>query len=98
VRGSDVVARLGGDEFAVILPEADAEQARTVAEALRRAVRDVPSDLALPPAVSVGIALFGSVERATVDDVLAAADVALYGPRRAAATASRSTAGRRASA
>jgi diguanylate cyclase (GGDEF)-like protein len=78
VRGSDVVARLGGDEFAVILPEAEAEQARTAAEALRRAVREVPSDLGLPVEVSVGIALFGSVERATVDDVLAAADVALY--------------------
>jgi diguanylate cyclase (GGDEF)-like protein len=78
VRGSDVVARLGGDEFAVILPEADAEQARTVAEALRRAVREVPSELGLPTGMSVGIALFGSVERSTVDDVLAAADVALY--------------------
>jgi diguanylate cyclase (GGDEF)-like protein len=78
VRGSDVVARLGGDEFAVILPEADGDQARTVAEALRREIRATPSDLPLPPEVSVGIALFGSVEQATVDGVLAAADVALY--------------------
>jgi len=40
VRRSDMVARLGGDEFAILLPQADEERGRTVAEAVARAIRE----------------------------------------------------------
>lgn len=40
LREHDLLARYGGEEFAIILPEADAEAARTVAERLRQAVAD----------------------------------------------------------
>ena len=41
LRSSDVVARLGGDEFAVLLPHADVETGRVVAEQLADAAREV---------------------------------------------------------
>jgi diguanylate cyclase (GGDEF)-like protein/PAS domain S-box-containing protein len=40
VRRSDLVARLGGDEFAILLPQADVEHGRKVAEAVARAIRE----------------------------------------------------------
>jgi diguanylate cyclase (GGDEF)-like protein len=41
LRPTDMIARYGGEEFAVLLPGARAEQAREVAERLRRAVADM---------------------------------------------------------
>ena len=40
MRETDVLARLGGDELAVILPHADEDQARLVADKLVDTVRD----------------------------------------------------------
>jgi diguanylate cyclase (GGDEF)-like protein/PAS domain S-box-containing protein len=75
-RDTDVVARLGGDEFAVLLPEATATQALTVA----RDIRVLLGEHAVgPPLVaSVGIATFTGTEEVTADEVLACADIALY--------------------
>jgi diguanylate cyclase (GGDEF)-like protein len=35
-RSSDIIGRIGGEEFALLLPETDLEQARVVAERLRK--------------------------------------------------------------
>lgn len=40
-RAGDIVARYGGEEFAVLLPGATDEQARTVGERLRAAIREL---------------------------------------------------------
>jgi diguanylate cyclase (GGDEF)-like protein/PAS domain S-box-containing protein len=75
VRDTDVVARIGGDEFAVLLREAKQEEAMAVAKKLIAAIR-----AGSKPTVgaSVGIAPFdGSGER-TPDELLVAADIALY--------------------
>ncbi|MPZ72185.1 MAG: diguanylate cyclase [Nitriliruptorales bacterium] len=71
VRGSDVLARYGGEEFAVLLPDTPQEPAADVAEKLRRllAVGGI--------SVSIGVADNGD-DAATADDVVAAADRALY--------------------
>ncbi len=75
VRETDVVARLGGDEFAVLLREADREQGMQVAEALIEAIRDETE-----PSVgaSCGAAPFERGSDHTPDDLLIAADIALY--------------------
>jgi diguanylate cyclase (GGDEF)-like protein/PAS domain S-box-containing protein len=75
VRGTDVVARIGGDEFAVLLREARQEEAVSVAKELIGAIRasSMPS-----VGASVGIAPFGSNVEKTPDELLIAADIALY--------------------
>jgi diguanylate cyclase (GGDEF)-like protein/PAS domain S-box-containing protein len=72
-RETDVVARLGGDEFTVVLPEADIEAAREAAEDIRRAVGQSSS-----PNLSIGIAPFDGKTELVADDILVAADMALY--------------------
>ncbi|MBK5219885.1 MAG: EAL domain-containing protein [Thermoleophilia bacterium] len=72
-RETDVVARLGGDEFTVVLPEAEIGEARKAAEDIRRAVGQSSS-----PNLSIGIAPFDGNAELVADDVLVAADMALY--------------------
>jgi diguanylate cyclase (GGDEF)-like protein/PAS domain S-box-containing protein len=75
VRETDVVARLGGDEFAVLLREASEEQGIEVAKGL---IAAIGSGSEPPVGASVGVAPFdGSGER-TPDELMVAADVALY--------------------
>jgi len=80
VRGGDSLARLGGDEFGILLLDCSLDQARTVAETLRQAIRDYRfswQDGALQVGVSIGIAEI-SGDTATVASVMSAADVACY--------------------
>jgi diguanylate cyclase (GGDEF)-like protein/PAS domain S-box-containing protein len=78
LRESDVLARLGGDEFAVLLPREDPDAAEKVCLALEEAI---PSEVRTPNGtalrVSVGFAAFRD-DVQSVDDVLAAADAAMY--------------------
>ena len=73
-----MLARLGGDEFALLLPQADAEEAAVVAEALVKAVRQHVAALGektIRMTASVGVALFGDLSYA---ELLAYADQAMY--------------------
>ncbi len=80
VRLSDVVARVGGDEFNVILYDAAPQDAMAKANALLAQVADVSitagSDR-IQVTASAGVAPF-PMEGATVEDITAFADVALY--------------------
>ena len=79
LRHSDIVARLGGDEFAVLLPEASAADARRVADALLLALRrEAGAGLPRRVTASIGIALVEAHTHASAQDVLMAADIALY--------------------
>ena len=86
LRVTDVAARYGGDEFAVILPETDAADARRTAERILEAFRDRPfvgeQRGPVPLAVSIGVATFPDEGR-TGTELIAAADAALYGVKRA---------------
>lgn len=80
VRTTDTVARLGGDEFAVLLPDADAACANTIAKRIEQAVsQEVVAGQTL--SVSVGASITDPYVR-TVDDLVASADAALYRSKR----------------
>jgi len=56
VRESDIVCRLGGEEFGVVMPDADAESARALAERLRERLALTVFDPVGHISVSTGIA------------------------------------------
>ena len=79
LRESDVLVRLGGDEFGVVLRDADARDATTVAERLtaqleQSFILDVAS---LHVTLSIGIALAPTHARGSAE-LLRCADVAMY--------------------
>ena len=79
-RSDDLAARIGGEEFALLLPECDAEAARTFAERLREAVAAAvftPGGEPQRITVSIGIADMAP-GRDTRPALMAAADAALY--------------------
>jgi len=80
LRPGDQLGRYGGEEFAVILPGADATEAKVVAERLRAAVAAAHPDWApnaAPLTLSGGIA-FATSERSDFSQLLVRADQALY--------------------
>ena len=83
LRERDVAARLGGDEFAVLLRETStAVEAEAAAGRLAMAL-SVPIALegtVVPVAASIGIAL-PTAQITHVDDLLRAADIAMYGAK-----------------
>jgi len=86
VRGTDVVARHGGEEFAILLTPTDVENAREVAEKLRRAVEAqvFATDLGqLRCTMSFGLAAATPDSPPTKKDLFEAADEALYRSKRA---------------
>lgn len=79
--GRELGARLGGDEFVALLPEADAEGARVVAERLIAALaaRELSFDgTRIELSVSVGVALYDETGCPPAADLLTAADRAMY--------------------
>src|ERR671911_1175707 len=85
VREIDTAARWGGEEFAVILPGTDLEGASQVAERIRAALaeREIPSveGAHLHVTASFGVAV--SNPTTTVQQLVEAADEALYRAKRA---------------
>jgi len=82
VRSADFVARYGGEEFVIVLPETSIEGAVTFAERLRDRIAGTAfagaQGAALTLSVSIGVSLFPGPRITSVDDLLSAADTALY--------------------
>ncbi|MCZ8252795.1 MAG: GGDEF domain-containing protein [Hylemonella sp.] len=82
LRGQDVVGRWGGEEFIALLPDTGIGGARKLAEQLRRAVEQLQAvSLAgkqMPLTVSIGLHTRVPADEATREEVIAAADGALY--------------------
>lgn len=79
-RPADLVARYGGEEFSVILAETDSQGAQQIAEKIRQAVEQLPlvdgAERAMT--VSIGIATWSTTSEITLEQLLFAADKALY--------------------
>ncbi len=84
LRGGDTLARLGGDEFTVLLEDLGgegeaAEAAARIAEALNEPF--VVEGQEVGVGASIGIAVSGTGGEAEKDDLLRAADLAMYGAK-----------------
>jgi diguanylate cyclase (GGDEF)-like protein len=81
VRKTDLVARYGGEEIAIMLPETGVHGAGLLAERMRRAIADKPIEWEgelLSVTVSIGVASIGTSRKESVEDLIRAADRALY--------------------
>jgi diguanylate cyclase (GGDEF)-like protein len=85
VRQVDFAARYGGEEFAVLLPETELNGARALAQRLRRDLNrariTLPDGTELGVTASFGVATKGELAKA--EEMIAAADHALYEAKRA---------------
>jgi diguanylate cyclase (GGDEF)-like protein len=90
VRGVDTVARIGGDEFAVLMPETDARAAQLVMRRVRRRLLEETRRAGWPVTASVGVVTFDTPPD-SVDDLLRAADDAMYSAKRGGKNALRHT-------
>ena len=85
LRDCDLCGRFGGEEFALLLPRTTAAQALEITERIRQGISQlaVPRDgtAAIRVTISIGVAVPGQTHR-TLDDLLAAADHALYRAKR----------------
>jgi diguanylate cyclase (GGDEF)-like protein/PAS domain S-box-containing protein len=81
LRGEDIACRYGGEEFTLILPDADLEQTRERAEELRQGARHLTvlhhGQTLAAITLSLGVAAFPD-SGASVEEILSAADAALY--------------------
>lgn len=86
IRVNDKCGRIGGEEFAVLLVDADASEAHSVAEKLRTTIKNFEGYYeknTIAVTISIGISTFPySAERTddtlTTDEVIKRADMALY--------------------
>jgi diguanylate cyclase (GGDEF)-like protein len=74
-RAEDTLARVGGDEFAWILPETDADEARTAVERARSAIVAADGQL---PRVTVSAGICDSQWTSEPNELVRLADRALY--------------------
>ncbi len=83
VRRIDTPARIGGDEFVVLLPETDREGAGVVADKIRQGVAAAElGERGERIRISVSIGLGVWAPGRSLDDVMAAADYAMYDAKR----------------
>lgn len=81
LRPKDSMVRYGGEEFVILLPELDADDARTIGERLRQSLEQVGSfysPVGVLPGVTISIGMAQMQERDGLETLIARADAALY--------------------
>ena len=79
------MGRFGGEEFVVMLPETRADEAETIAERLRKIIAATPiqtDEADIMVTASIGVASMTRMHK-SVEDIISAADFALYEAKRA---------------
>lgn len=76
VRNSDVVSRWGGEEFVILAPKTDLEQARVLAEKIRKNIKSHQFSHDICLTVSFGVTSFQAND--TLESIILRADEALY--------------------
>lgn len=77
IRTYDTPCRYGGEEFMIILPSTDSNGALSVAERLRTSIEALRVD-GLKVTISLGISSYPEIEATTPEELILAADAALY--------------------
>ena len=81
LRGSDFVGRVGGDEFMLVLNDVAPQQVLPLADRIRQAIAEHPlahvDGVPVTMTVTMGCASYPD-DAATIDELIAAADEALY--------------------
>lgn len=80
-RNTDEVGRYGGEEFAMLLPATSLKKAAHIAERLRRKISDmnvIVDGNCIDVTASFGVACFPTSDVDSMEDLLKAADKALY--------------------
>jgi diguanylate cyclase (GGDEF)-like protein len=84
LRSSDVAARFGGDEFVVLMPQAEAKQARGFSQRIQQRFAEVVAIQYphCPVTISVGTASLSDVTSNNPDELVRLADLSLYDSKR----------------
>lgn len=82
LRAIDIPCRYGGEEFAIILPNTPVDKAVLAAERLRQAVAEMDVD-GLTVTISIGVSARPPLMVDHPDDLVKAADLALYASKQA---------------
>jgi diguanylate cyclase (GGDEF)-like protein len=77
-RPGDMLARFGGDEFCILLPGAEAEDARSCAERARWAVSQAGDAEGAASGITLSAGVAAAAEADTLEALIARADDALY--------------------
>ena len=78
-RDSDLVGRIGGEEFGIYLPDASAQHATAMAEAIREGVADISfAPVEAPHALSVSVGIATTTTAIPFDELFRIADGQLY--------------------
>lgn len=82
IREYDAASRFGGEEFAIVLPETSLDDARHIAERIRRRVEQTPfhaetTDVPIDATLSLGVASFPN-DATDLKSLIHEADVAVY--------------------
>lgn len=82
LRSGDLLARYGGEEFIALLPDCDDQAGQALAERLRQAIQQQPTNLPdgslLNLSASFGLAAWPAGPQASLPDLFSRADAALY--------------------
>ncbi len=80
LRESDLPSRFGGDEFVFFLPNTSSRQARIFTDRLHSKIREVVKidGLRINYTASMGLATYPEVATENIDEIISAADKALY--------------------